>query len=119
MATGYFETSKTDGGTITTTTTNGNSVEWSGYVDYIKMGDTVLFSRKLPLAAERIIFHNPATIVYWNDGTKTVVKCSGEEFDEEKGLTMAWMRKLYGSRMAFLRAIKNAERPFTNKKTTD
>lgn len=46
---------------------------------------------------ERVIFHEPATIVFWNDGTKTVVKCmNGELFDEEKGIAMAFMKKLYG-----------------------
>lgn len=27
------------------------------------------------LKVERVIFNTPATIVFWNDGTKTVVKC--------------------------------------------
>ena len=38
---------------------------------------------------KRVIFNNPATIVFWEDGTKTVVKCNGEKFDQEKGLAMA------------------------------
>lgn len=38
---------------------------------------------------ERVIFNPPATIVIWKDGTKTVVKCNGEKFDQEKGLSMA------------------------------
>lgn len=54
----------------------------------------------LPLVVpeiKRVIFHEPATIVFWNDGTKTVVKCmEGELFDEEKGIAMAFMKKLYG-----------------------
>lgn len=46
---------------------------------------------------KRVIFHEPATIVFWNDRTKTVVKCmDGELFDEEKGIAMAFMKKLYG-----------------------
>ena len=46
---------------------------------------------------ERVIFNGPATIVFWSDSTKTVVKCmEGEEFDEEKGIAMAFMKKLYG-----------------------
>ena len=47
----------------------------------------------------RVIFHGPATIVYWMDGTKTVVKCmEGEEFDYEKGLAMAVCKRIYGAR---------------------
>ena len=46
---------------------------------------------------KRVIFNEPATVVFWNDGTKTVVKCmEGELFDEEKGIAMAFMKKLYG-----------------------
>lgn len=46
---------------------------------------------------ERVIFHEPATIIFWSDNTKTVVKCmEGELFDEEKGIAMAFMKKLYG-----------------------
>lgn len=48
---------------------------------------------------DKVIFNNPATIVFWNDGTKTVVKVkSGEEFDAWTGLAMAHMKKLYGDK---------------------
>jgi len=44
---------------------------------------------------KRVIFHNPATIVYWNDNSKTVVKCKdGETFDKEKGLALCISKKL-------------------------
>lgn len=43
---------------------------------------------------ERVIFNDPATIVFWTDGTKTVVKAHDEEFSEEHGLAMAMARKL-------------------------
>lgn len=47
-----------------------------------------------PLAFRRVIFNRPATIVFWNDGTKTVVKCAKfEDWDPEKGLAMAIMKK--------------------------
>ena len=32
-------------------------------------------SKSQKLKIERVIFNAPATIVFWNDGTKTVVKC--------------------------------------------
>lgn len=47
-------------------------------------------------AIKDVIFNDPATIVLWNDGTKTVVKATGETFDKEKGLAMAIAKKLYG-----------------------
>lgn len=45
---------------------------------------------------KKVIFNCPATIVYWVDGTKTIVKCDGEEFDPEKGLAMAIAKKFLG-----------------------
>lgn len=47
---------------------------------------------------ERVIFNAPATIVFWKDGTKTVVKAQGDdEFDPEKGLAMAICKKVLGN----------------------
>ena len=40
---------------------------------------------------KEIIFNKPATIVFWNDGTKTVVKTSpNDKFDKEKGILWAY-----------------------------
>lgn len=42
------------------------------------------------MIVKNVIFNDPATIVLWEDGTKTVVKCQkGEKFDPEKGLAIA------------------------------
>ena len=46
------------------------------------------------LHPERVIFQPPATIVYWPDGDKTVVRCENDEFSEEFGYAMACMRKI-------------------------
>lgn len=43
-----------------------------------------------------VIFNDPATIVFWSDGDKTIVKATDEKFDKEKGLAMAIAKKLYG-----------------------
>ena len=48
----------------------------------------------LPYRIDRVIFHDPATIVIWMDKTKTVVKCHNEEFDKEKGLAMCIAKKV-------------------------
>ena len=46
---------------------------------------------------KKVIFNKPATIVFWADGTKTVVKCGDVDvWDEEKGLAMAICKKLIG-----------------------
>lgn len=47
------------------------------------------------LQIKKVIFNDPATIVYWEDGTKTVVKAmDGETFDKEKGLAMTISKKV-------------------------
>ena len=46
---------------------------------------------------DKVIFNPPATIVFWLDGTKTVVKCKeGEEFSEWAGIALCLAKKLYG-----------------------
>lgn len=48
-------------------------------------------------AISNVIFNDPATIVIWGDGSKTVVKCQGKDkFDPEKGLAMAIAKKTLG-----------------------
>lgn len=60
----------------------------------------------ITLSIKNVIFNNPATIVYWLDGTKTVVKCSNEEFDREKGLCMAIVKKISGNQGSYYNQIK-------------
>lgn len=46
---------------------------------------------------DKVIFNPPATIVFWKDGTKTVVKCKeGEEFSEWAGIALCLAKKMYG-----------------------
>ena len=43
---------------------------------------------------QNVIFNKPATIVFWNDGTKTIVKTSpNDKFDKEKGILWAYFLK--------------------------
>ena len=45
-----------------------------------------------------VIFSDPATVVFWDDNTKTVVKTrGGEKYDKEKGLAMAIIKKITGN----------------------
>lgn len=47
---------------------------------------------------KKIHFNGPATIVEWNDGTKTVVKCQrGDTFDPLTGVAMCCMKKMLGT----------------------
>lgn len=56
---------------------------------------------------KNVIFNYPATIVFWKDGTKTVVKCSPNDvYDPEKGLAMAICKHQYGDDNYFHKVFK-------------
>ena len=59
-------------------------------------------------AIKRVIFNPPATIVYWSDCTKTVVKCNVNDiFDPEKGLAMAIAKRCVGNTSAYYAEIRH------------
>lgn len=59
-------------------------------------------------AIKNVIFAPPATIVYWSDGSKTVVKCSEKDvFDPEKGLAMAIAKRCGGNKGSYYKEIQN------------
>lgn len=54
-----------------------------------------------------VIFNDPAVIVLWADGSKTVVKCSENDiFDPEKGLAMAISKKALGNQGNYYNTFK-------------
>jgi len=56
---------------------------------------------------KRVIFSDPATIVFWEDGTKTVVKTQdGEKYDKEKGLAMAIAKRVFGNERDYYNVFK-------------
>jgi hypothetical protein len=49
-------------------------------------------------AIERVIFNDPATVVKWRDGTKTIVKCQdGDTYSKETGLALCIAKKALGN----------------------
>lgn len=61
----------------------------------------------LSLSIKDVIFNPPATIVFWMDGTKTVVKDQGEVFyDPEKGMAMAVAKKAFGNQGNYYNQFK-------------
>ena len=61
----------------------------------------------LSLTIKDVIFNPPATIVFWMDGTKTVVKDQGEVFyDPEKGMAMAVAKKAFGNQGNYYNQFK-------------
>ena len=74
-------------------------------------GKTLFYQNMLKnlfgLKIKDVIFNDPATIVFWADGEKTVVQCqNGEEFDPEKGLAMAISKKIFGNKHSYYDVFK-------------
>lgn len=60
-----------------------------------------------------VIFNDPATIIFWQDGDKTVVKAQdGDEFDPEKGLAMAIAKKAFGNKGNYCEKLKAWLEPY-------
>lgn len=56
---------------------------------------------------KKVIFNDPATIVIWADGSKTVVRCqTGDTFDKEKGLAMAISKRALGDKRRYYEKFK-------------
>ena len=72
--------------------------------------ETTERSNYMPTDIRRLIknvkFNPPATIVFWTDNTKTVVKCNGEEYDPEKGLAMCIFKKMLGNKGNYYEVFK-------------
>lgn len=66
---------------------------------------------------EKVIFNDPATIVFWKDGTKTVVKAQNEAYDPEKGLAMAISKKALGNKRDYYIPFKKLLKKFKPKET--
>ena len=78
-------------------------------VDYYKkktLNDVYGMSISSNWGINRVVFNDPATIVIWNDGSKTVVKASNEPFDPEKGLAMAIAKKALGNKGNYYKVFK-------------
>lgn len=65
---------------------------------------------------QNVIFNPPATIILWEDGTKTVVKAQeDDEFDPEAGFTMAVTKKVFGNTGRYYETVKKWCEPWYEK----
>lgn len=83
------------------------------YVCNALYGDRVIECKRTEIvyapnnpSIKKVVFNNPATIVMWADGTKTVVKCGKDEWDPEKGLAMAIAKKMLGNEGNYYETFK-------------
>jgi hypothetical protein len=56
-----------------------------------------------PDSIKKVIYNDPATIIFWSDGTKTIVKCmEDEDYDPEKGFMAAVTKKVFGDKYGWV-----------------
>lgn len=84
-------------------TSTAENIVSNSVVNSVKPVDTVISA-----CIKNVIFNPPATIVFWKDGTKTVVKCEGNDiYDPEKGLAMAISKKMLGNKYDYYNNFKH------------
>lgn len=77
------------------------------YANQAKEISDAAHGKRAACAIKKVIFNPPATVVYWTDGTKTVVKCSeNDTFDPEKGLAMAIAKRCAGNNSHYYKEIR-------------
>lgn len=68
---------------------------------------SLVLHREKDYVIKRVIFKDPLTIVLWNNGDKTIVKCQeGDIYDPEKGLAMAICKYVYGNKSNYNEIFK-------------
>lgn len=84
-------------------------------------GTKLFFAPKFPTAAQvfgklkarRVVFNPPATVVLWEDGTKTVVKCDkDDEYNVMTGIALCYMKKALGNTSRGLNDALNKAKGF-------
>lgn len=67
---------------------------------------------------KKIVINGPATIFFWKDGSKTIVKCmKGDKYDLYTAFCIALTKKLLGSNSKIKSTLKKAEIVDQNDKT--
>lgn len=68
-----------------------NKIKHSGHFTYIDENT----SQIKQVYIKKVVYSNPATIVFWSDDTKTVSKChGGDKYSPEAGLAICVNKKL-------------------------
>lgn len=86
--------------------------EWNQIKNYILNDEKVTkelsdIMNNSKFEIKEVKFNGPATIVFWKDGTKTVVKCGPyDKIDYEKGLAMAITKRALGDNGHYYETIK-------------
>ena len=56
------------------------------------------YSKNLVATIDHVVFNGPATIIFWQDGTKTVLKChEGDEYSAVTGFALCMLKGILGN----------------------
>lgn len=69
------------------------------YQKIVSVIDGIANSMSKRKSIKEVIFNNPATIILWADGTKTVVKCKdGDKYDKQTGFLICYLKGIVGNK---------------------
>lgn len=78
---------------------------WNDYTQYARINKFPT-EHDIRGRIKNVKFNPPATIVFWTDNTKTVVKAENENYDPEKGLAMCICKKVLGDKGNYYEVFK-------------
>ena len=88
------------GGKITFSTTSNPHIAMNPYYD-ASVEDVRRFLKTITgdtYTPRKIIFNDPVSVVFWQDGTKTIVRrTKGEKFNKYTAFTAALAKKIFGN----------------------
>jgi hypothetical protein len=77
------------------------------FVNLTRKWDLDGYNTSKAFKIKNVVFNYPATIILWEDGTKTVVKCQeGDTFSKETGLALCIAKKALGNQGNFNEVFK-------------
>ena len=89
--------------------TSSNAIKYSSAtISNTKPNNFILLRKSI--TPKHIYFSKSAgtTVVLWEDGTKTVVKCTDKDnFCEDQGFAMALAKKIFGNRNSYMKYVEN------------
>lgn len=82
-----------------------------------EMAYTSMLTHAIKYHPTKIIHSGPCTIVFWNDNTKTIVRCSeNDTYDEYAAFCAALAIKIYGSNSKLKKMINKVTKEEIKKK---
>lgn len=89
---------------------DGCKIGWnpgSNTLRYTYCGEDQQTQKAAGMTIKNVYFNEPVTVVLWEDGTKTIVKCQeGDTYSKETGLAVAIAKKALGNKGNFNEVFK-------------